>query len=562
VHFARALLNPHDSDLGMAPVTSPRSPAQRRIVICDELAPAAVEIFRSKGFEPEVKIGLSEDALVALAPGVHAFVVRSATKITRRVIEAAPDLLVVGRAGVGVDNVDSDAATERGVVVMNTPTGNTTTTAELALALLVSLARHVSRADRSVRRGSWGKSGLMGSELTGKTLGIIGFGRIGRVLADRALGLKMNVVAHDPYITPSATGEGSGVPGVELVPLDTLLATSDFVSLHVPLSDATKNLLSKERIAKMKRGARLINAARGGLVDETAVLAALESGHLAGAAFDVLLEEPPSKDHPLLKREDVIVTPHLGASSHEAQFNVAVDIAHQICEFLTEGVAHNAVNAPATSAKTLRELAPYVMLAEKIGAFLAQVHEQPIAKIELTVSGEIARQDHRHISLALLSSVLRQGMDIGVNFVNAPLLAKQRGLELFARDEDEEHFFHSQIKVRTSSHRGEESHVAAGTVFGRTPRLVRIDDMHLDLDPKGPILMTRHADIPGVVGLLGTVLGKHGVNIRRIELGPPAAASASELAIGFLSLYEEPPAAVLGAVAALDPVRHVKLIRL
>ncbi len=541
--------------------SSSRSPARTRIVICDDLAPAALEIFRSKGFEPEVKTGLSEDALVALAPGVHAFVVRSATKITRRVIEAAPDLLVVGRAGVGVDNVDCSAATERGVVVMNTPTGNTTTTAELALALLVSLARHVARADRSVRRGSWGKSGLMGTELTGKTLGVVGFGRIGRVLAERALGLKMNVIAHDPYIAPKA-GEGSGVAGVELVPLDTLLAQSDFVSLHVPFLDSTKNLLSKERIAKMKRGARLINAARGGLVDEAAVLAALESGHLAGAAFDVLSEEPPPKDHPLLKREDVIVTPHLGASSHEAQFNVAVDIAQQIAEFLTEGVAHNAVNAPATSAKTLRELAPYVLLAEKLGSFLAQVHDRPIAKIELTVSGEIARQDHRHVSLAVLTSVLRQGMDIGVNFVNAPVLAKQRGLELFERDEDEEHFFHSQIKVATTSQRGEERHVAAGTVFGRSPRLVRIDDMPLDLDPKGPLLITRHADVPGVVGLLGTVLGQHRVNIRRIELGPPADESSNGLATGFLSLYEEPRPAVIAAIGALEPVRSVKLIRL
>lgn len=547
----------------MSAPSSRLSPARQRIVICDELAPAALEIFRAKGFEPEVRLGLSQDALVALAPGVHAFVVRSATKITRAVIEAAPDLVVVGRAGVGVDNVDCDAATERGVVVMNTPTGNTTTTAELALALLVSLARHIARADRSVRKGSWGKSGLTGTELCGKTLGIVGFGRIGRVVADRALGLKMNVVAYDPYIAPGSAEDGSGVPGVELVELDALLRTSDFVTLHVPLLDSTKNLISKERIATMKRGARLINAARGGLVDEAAVLAALESGHLAGAAFDVLLEEPPAKDHPLLKREDVIVTPHLGASSHEAQFNVAVDIANQICEFLIDGVAHNAVNAPATSAQTLRELAPYVLLAEKIGAFLAQLHEAPIAKIELTLSGEIARKDSRHLSLALLTSVLRQGMDSGVNFVNAPLLAKQRGLALFEAEEDEAHFFHSQIKVRTSSRDGRESHLVAGTVFGRSPRFVRIDDMHLDLDPKGPILMTRHADRPGVVGMLGTVLGAHGVNIRRIELGPPSdAKGASDMAAGFLSLYEEPPRALIAAVAALEPVRQVKLIRL
>jgi D-3-phosphoglycerate dehydrogenase len=550
--------------------TSIRLPAltAARILICDELAPAALEIFRAKGFAPEVRIGLTEDELVEHARGAHALVVRSATRITRRVIEAATDLRVIGRAGVGVDNVDSDAATEHGVVVMNTPTGNTVTTGEHALALLLALARHVPRGDRLVRKGSWSKKGLTGSEIAGKQLGVVGLGRIGRIVADRALGLKMRVVAFDPYLSESNAQLGAGI---ELVDLDRLLATSDFVTLHVPLIESTRNLISKERIARMKPGARLINAARGGLVDEAALLEALEEGRLAGAALDVLAEEPPAKDHPLLARDDVIVTPHLGAASHEAQHNVAIDIAEQVCAFLLEGVAHNAVNLPAVSAQSLREIAPYVLLSEKLGSFLAQISRAPIRRVELAVSGEIARQDHRHVPLALLSGILRQGRDAAVNFVNAPLLARQRGIELFESSTEEDEFFHSRIRVRVDcGDANEERHSIAGTVFGRVPKIVRVDEMHLDLDPKGPILITRHADRPGVVGLLGTVLGAHGVNIRRIEVGPPrgaanlpaGAAAEDDLATGFLSLYSEPGAEVVTHIAALEPVREVRIVRL
>jgi len=536
------------------------TPASFRIVICDELSPAAMAIFREKGLEPEVKIGLSEAELVALAPGVHAFVVRSATKITRKVIEAAKDLRVVGRAGVGVDNVDSDAATERGVVVMNTPTGNTVTTAELAVTLMMCLARHVSKADRLVKKGTWTKKGLTGTEMTGKTVGVVGLGRIGRVVADRALGLKMKVLAHDPYLP---LGKGSGIAGVELVTLDALLAASDFVTLHVPFMESTKNLIDKNKLALMKKGARLVNAARGGLVDEAALLAALESGHLAGAALDVFTEEPPPKDHPLVLRDDVITTPHLGASSEEAQFAVAVDIAHQICEFLLEGVAHNAVNAPAVSAQTLRELAPFTLLTEKLGSFLAQVSDKPIRKLELTVAGEISKQDTRHLPLALLSSVLRhQGLDEGVNLVNAPLLAKQRGLQVLESREESDGVFQNAVHVRVTCDGG-ETHQVSGTMM-RTPMIVRFDGLDLDLEPKGAVLITRHDDQPGVVGLLGTVLGSHRVNIRRIELGPATEMSPSGrgLATGVLSLYEDPSQPVLAHVRSLEPIREVRLVRL
>ncbi|MFN0008832.1 MAG: phosphoglycerate dehydrogenase [Planctomycetota bacterium] len=533
-----------------------------RVLICDDLAPAAMDVFRARGIEPQVRLGLTEDQLVAAVPGVHALVVRSSTKITRRVIEAAADLRVVGRAGVGVDNVDTEAATERGVVVMNTPTGNTTSAAELAVALLLALARHIPRADRGVRKGTWSKKGLTGTEVAGKRLGVIGLGRIGRAVASRALGLEMSVVAVDPFLQ----GDAPPVAGVDLVDLGTLLSTSDFVSLHLPLTDQTANLLSRERLFAMKKGARLVNAARGGLVDEGALAEALEQGHLAGAALDVFAEEPPPKDHPLFLRDDVVLTPHLGASSHEAQLAVAVDVARQICDFLVEGVAHNAVNAPAVSAQTLREIAPYVLLAEKMGALLAQLTAGPIRKIELTLSGEIARADHRHVPLALLCGILRAGIDEGANFVNAPIIARERGIRLLEGAEEESHSWASLIKVRASTKGGEESHLVAGTVFGRSPRIVRIDELHVDLEPKGPILITRHRDVPGVVGMLGTVLGEERVNIRRIELGPAAegdgTAKNAELARGFLSLYEAPAPAVVARIAALPPVKEVKLVRL
>jgi D-3-phosphoglycerate dehydrogenase len=401
----------------MTPVTSPNPagvpqavaiglPRTERILICDELSSEALAVFEAHGFAPETRVGLKEEELVAIARGAHALVVRSATKVTRRVIEAASELRIVGRAGVGVDNVDVDTATARGVVVMNAPAGNSTTTAELAIALMLALARNVVRGDRATRAGEWKLRGkLQGSEIAGKTLGVIGLGRIGRVVAERGRGLAMDVIAHDPYLL----GPKSPVQGVELLPLDELLARADFVSLHVPLSDSTRNLISRERLARMKPGARLINCARGGLVDEVALAQALQSKHLRGAALDVFEREPPPADHPLLAREDVILTPHLGASSEEAQRSVAIEIAEQICEFLIEGVARNAVNLPQVSAQTLRAIAPFVLLAEKMGTYLAQACDSPIRTIEVSISGEIARQDTSHVRLALLVGVLRHG---------------------------------------------------------------------------------------------------------------------------------------------------------
>ncbi|MFT4539317.1 MAG: D-3-phosphoglycerate dehydrogenase [Planctomycetota bacterium] len=530
-----------------------------RILICDELHSSAVDVFESHGFTPEIRTGMTEAELIAAVPGVNALVIRSATKVTRAVIEAADSLQVVGRAGVGVDNVDTDAASERGVVVMNTPTGNTTTTAELAIALITSLARHLPRADRTTRSGSWSKKGLMGTELTGKCLGVVGLGRIGRVVAERGMGLAMNVIAADPYLTK--TGAGSPVAGVDLLELDDLLARADFVSLHIPLMDSTRGLISEERIAKMKPGARLINAARGGLIDEAALAVALDEGRLAGAALDVLAEEPPSDDHPLMGRDDVILTPHLGASSHEAQRNVAVQVADQISAFFRDGVANNAINAPALPAKALRELTPYIRLAEKMGSFLAQRCEEPIRKIELTFTGEIVSREAKYLELAFTAAVLRHGLGRPVNFVNAPLLAKERGLRVLHSEEIEPSFFTNRLKARVSSKGGSASHVVSGTTYGDEPRFTRIDEIHVDIAPAGHMLVTRHTDSPGVLGKLGTILGEAGVNIRRVELGPPTQASGG-YAAAFLTMYSSPNAKVMDSLRELEPVEHVQLIEL
>ena len=522
--------------------------------ICDALAPEALEVIAGYGVPAETRTGLSEDQLVEVVGEVECLLVRSGTKITRRVIEAAPHLRVVGRAGVGVDNVDCAAASEHGVLVTNAPAGNTTTTAELAIAHLCALARHIPRADRAVRAGQWKKkSGLMGTELTEKTLGVIGLGRIGRVVAERARGLAMHVIAYDPFLA----GHKSPLEGVELVTLGALLERSDFVTLHVPLSDSTRHLLDADALARLKHGARVINCARGGLIDEDALLAALESGRLRGAALDVFESEPPPLDHPLLAREDVILTPHLGASSDEAQRNVAIDIAREVCAFLTEGVAANAVNAPPLSLRTRRELGPYLELAAALGRLLAGRSGSPLTHLELFLSGELAGSDTRHLELALLGGALQGAGVTGVNFVNAASRAESHGLGLTCSEDDQEHFLISRLRVRARSSQGEWT--VAGTVHGREPRIVQIDGTTLDLPPRGPLLITRHTDRPGVVGMIGTVLGDAAVNIRRVELGPPHAGEPGT-AFGFFTLYDAPPRAAIEAIAALEPIQQVELL--
>ncbi len=526
-----------------------------RVLILDELSPAALDVFARRGLAPEVKTGLKDERLLEAVGDAEALVVRSATRITRAVIEAAPRLRVVGRAGIGVDNVDLEAATERGVVVMNTPMGNATTTAELAIALVFALARHITRADRLVRSGKWRAKDLVGTELFGKTLGVIGLGRIGRIVAERGRGIGMKVLGHDPYLAPDP---GVSINGVELLGLEELLARSDFISVHVPLNDSTRNLLSWKELARVKPGARLIQASRGGVVDEEAVLDALSNARLGGAAFDVFVEEPPPRDHPLLAREDVIVTPHLGASSEEAQQRVALDIAEQIADFLLDGVARNAVNAPSLPVESLHEVAPYTLLAEKMGSFVAQRMGGPIRKVELTVAGDVKRFGIVHFRLAFLVGCLRHSLETGVNFVNAPHIARERGILVLENTEAEAVYRQGEIHVRAAERAGGKTCSVSGTVFGREPLLTSVDDIRLDLPPKGHILITRHQDRPGVLGQIGTVLGRHDVNIQRLELGP----TESGPAYGFLTLGKRPPNEVMEAIRALDAIEEAQLIQL
>ncbi len=537
----------------------PSTPASVRVLVCDELDPIAIEELHSKGIEPLVRTGMTEDELIEALPGVHALLVRSATKITARVLEAAKDLELVGRAGVGVDNVDVPVATSRGVVVMNTPTGNTVTTAELAISLMCSLARHVPAGNRKVRGGAWSKKGLMGMEITGKTLGVIGLGRIGAEVAKRGQGLCMKVIAHDPYL--SATGAASPVAEVELMGLEEVLKQADVITLHVPLHESTRNLIGAEQIAMMKPGARIINAARGGLIDEAAMINALDSGHLAGAALDVLAEEPPSKDHPLLQRDDVIVTPHLGASSKEAQVNVAVQIAQQTATFFLDGVAQNAINLPAMTTAERRELGPWSRLAKAMGRFLAQRTKEPISKIEFSMLGSAQELPQEHLERALLAGVLQQSLDRGVNLVNAPLLAKERGIRVLRGESGDAGKFGGLLRARVSCKGGSESHMVGGTVFGEMLRFVRVDGADVDLDPSGPMLITRHHDRPGVVGVIGTTLGAAHINIKRVELGP-GGKPGEGLSSAFLSLYNRPPTEILKAVSDLEPVVSAQLVEL
>ncbi len=513
-----------------------------------------MDAFKQRGLEPEVKTGLTGDALLEAVRDVDAIVVRSATKITREVIDAAQRLRVVGRAGIGVDNIDLEAATEKGVVVMNTPLGNATTTAELAIALLLSLARHIPRADRMVREGVWKKKLLVGTEITGKTLGVIGLGRIGRIVAERGRGLGMKVVAFDPYLDKG----DSPLSYVELLDLDELLTRIDFLTVHVPLMPATKNLLSWSEMAKIKPGARLIQASRGGVVDEEAVVDALSNGRLAGAAFDVFVQEPVPADHPLLARDDVVLSPHLGASSTEAQLRVAVDIADGISEFLIDGVAKNAVNAPTIAPEALHELAPFTLLAEKLGSFVAQRLAGPIRKVELTVSGDVTHLGVEHLRLALLVGILKHSLETGVNFVNAPQLAKERGILVLESVQESSTYRQGEIQVSATEKGGSATSAVTGAVFGREPRIIRIDDSRLDLPPRGHLLITRHKDVPGVLGRIGTLLGAHDVNIRRLELGPSAAGPAT----GYLTLEAAPPDEVLAEIRALDGMEEVNYLLL
>ena len=486
-----------------------------KVLIADQLSSAAVAIFKERGVEADVNPGLTKDQLLAIIGNYDGLAIRSATKVTAEVIKAAKNLKVIGRAGIGVDNVDIPAATAAGIIVMNTPFGNSITTAEHAIALMVALARDIPAANASTHAGKWEKNRFMGVELYGKTLGLIGCGNIGSIVADRARGLKMHAIAFDPYLSPERAKD----LGVEKVELTALLSRADFITLHTPLTNETRNIISADAIARMKKGARLINCARGGLVDEAAVKAALDSGQLAGAAFDVF-EEEPAKTNPLFGNEKVVATPHLGASTSEAQENVALQVAEQISDYLLTGAVVNALNMPSISAAEAQKVRPWISLAEKLGAFAGQLTESSIDTVEILYEGNASTLNTRALTQAALMGLLRPTLS-EVNMVNAPVVAKERGIKLSEVRRDQQGIYEGYIKLTVTM--GEQKRSVAGTVFsdGR-PRLLQIKGIDINGEFAPHMLYVTNEDKPGFIGRLGTVLGQNGVNIASFALGRSA----------------------------------------
>jgi D-3-phosphoglycerate dehydrogenase len=522
-----------------------------KVLISDQMDPKAAEIFRARGVEVDERPGLSKEELKAIIGGYDGLAIRSATKVTRDLIEAATNLKVVGRAGIGVDNVDIPAATARGIVVMNTPFGNSITTAEHAIALMFALARELPAADSSTQAGRWEKNRFMGVELTSKTLGLIGAGNIGSIVADRALGLRMKVIAYDPFLT----AERAVDLGVEKVELPELLARADFITLHTPLTEQTRNILSREALARMKPGVRIINCARGGLIDEAALKEALESGHVAGAALDVFGEEPAT-DNPLFGAPGLVATPHLGASTTEAQVNVAIQVAEQMADFLVSGGVTNALNMPSLSAEEAPKLKPYMELAEKLGSLVGQLEGRQASGVSVEVEGAAAQLNQKPVTGAVLAGLMRVYSDT-VNMVNAPFLARERGLDVREVRHDREGDYHTLVRVSVATPAGERS--VAGTLFGNAaPRLVDMFGIRIETELAGEMIYIVNDDTPGFIGRLGTALGEAGVNIGTFQLGRRAAGGE---AVALVSVDQHVPQSLVDAIHAIPGVREVQPLR-
>jgi D-3-phosphoglycerate dehydrogenase len=526
----------------------------KRILVADPIHEQGKALLVSTpGLAVDVATGLDEPALCQRIGEYDALIVRSKTRVTASVIEAGKKLKVIGRAGIGVDNIDVAVATERGIVVFNTPDANATTTAELTLAHLLSLSRYLPQADRSVRRGDWKPGDFVGTELAEKTIGIVGFGTIGRIVARRCLAFRMRVLAFDPYVVPVVIRE----TGAEPAELDTLLSSSDYVTLHCPLNDATRDLLDASRFKKMKAGARLINCARGGLVDETALVEALASGHLAGAALDVYAKEPPGAS-PLLDLDNVVVTPHLGASTEEAQQAVSVKIAEHVAAFLLTGAAQGAVNLPRIASDQVIRARPYQQLALALGRLLSALVPGPIAELEVALFGRIADVDPRLITAGALTGLLEKRLAMPVNEVNATTLAQRQGIAVREVRSQEARDYLSLVELRAKT--GTASTSVGGTLLGEShPRLICIDDYHVEAVPEGCLIFTRHDDRPGVVGALGSILGRENINISRMQVG---IAEGRPEAIALVSVSAPLPQAALEEVRAIPAIHQAIQIEL
>ena len=522
-----------------------------KVLISDQMDPQAAQIFKDRGVEVDVITGKTPEELKAMIGQYDGLAIRSSTKVTKDILDAATNLKVIGRAGIGVDNVDIPYASAKGVIVMNTPFGNSITTAEHAIALIFALARQIPEANAQTQQGLWPKNGFMGVEVTGKVLGLIGAGNIGSIVASRALGLKMKVVAFDPFLTPERAVE----MGVEKADLDTLLAKADFITLHTPLTDQTRNILSRENLAKTKKGVRIVNCARGGLIDEAALKDALDSGQVAGAALDVFQTEP-AKESPLFGTPNFICTPHLGASTDEAQVNVALQVADQLSDYLLDGGITNALNVPSLSAEEAPKLKPYMAIAEKLGSLVGQLEGDQITGVAVEVEGHAAELNQKPITAAVLAGLMRVYSDT-VNMVNAPFLAKERGLDVREVRHDREGDYQTLVRVTVTTESGQRS--VAGTLFGHaSPRLVELFGIKVEADLDGTMLYIVNQDAPGFIGRLGSTLGAADVNIGTFHLGRRNQGGEAVLLLSVDGTVTEP---LRWEICNLTGVKQVKVLR-
>ncbi len=526
-----------------------------RVLVSDSLSKEGLEVLaKAEGIEHDYKPGLSEDDLAAAIPGYDGLVIRSGSKVTAKVIAAADRLRVIGRAGIGVDNVDKEAASRRGIIVMNTPTGNAVTTAEHAIGLLFAVARKIGMADATMKQGVWEKKKLQGRELTGKTLGVVGLGNIGRIVADRAVGLRMKVVAYDPVVTAERAAE----LGVALVSLEELFSTADAITFHTPLTPATKGLVNDANIAKMKKGVIIINAARGAIVEEDALVRGLDSGKVGGAGIDVFGQEPCGLTD-LVKHANVVATPHLGASTDEAQTRVAVEIAEQVVAYLTSGTITNSVNVPSVSREMAPVLGPYVTLAERIGQFLGQVEKGSPRKISVECVGDVANLTVAPIVNAALAGLLGKYFEEPVNGVSAPVLARDRGIEVRELKGDVHAKYTTLVRVTVVGEDGTEVSASGTLAADRTPRLVRWGRYEMDAHLDGTNLVVVNLDRPGVIGRIGTALGEAGVNVSRMQMGLD---TTTREAASLWALDSVPEAAAVERLRKSDAVKSITCVTL
>ena len=526
-----------------------------RIFISDKLEAGGIDLLQASGLDIDNRPGLKDAALRDAIQIADGMIVRSGTKVTAQLLENPGKLRAIVRAGVGVDNIDVAAATRKGIVVMNTPGGNTISTAEQTITLMMALARHTPAADASIRLNKWDRTKFVGTQLAGKTLGVVGLGRIGREVARRAVALDMRVIGFDPFFSPDFAGK-LGIDTVSDLP--SLLPHIDFLTVHTPLSPETTNLIGAAQIGLMKKGSRILNCARGGIINEQALADALQSGHLAGAALDVFVQEPPPADHPLLKLPNVVVTPHLGASTTEAQETVALDAARLLIDYLTKGAVQFAVNMAAIDRAELEEVRLYVDMARRLGLLHAQMAQGAIRKATLTYKGDLAGKKTRLLTAAFTAGLL-EGRVEGVNLVNAELVARERGIEIVAGANPKKGDFAAAMQADVETEK--KSYTAAGTLFGdQYLRLVQLGPYRMESFLDGTLLVFTHRDVPGLIGFVGTVFGRHGVNIASMTVGRQGSAPGGE-AIGVLNLDSVPPAAALAELThpQLSSVTVVKL---